>query len=157
MLSELGGGDAPLWQTWHVDGVTFAEFHNFEATGNQYHRTPEPPWSKHEHNGRCAKVAIARMREWGDAEGACELSNWLNNLKASGAERDKQRKPNTTRTRPEHSSLRPLRPLRPFFQNRRTTNGLRRLATPGLNVAPFPGTCHRDRHGSPRQRTTTAL
>lgn len=139
MLSELGGGDAPLWKTWHVDGVTFAEFHNFEATGNQYHRTPEPPWSKHEHNGRCAKVAIARMREWGDSEGAQELSNWLNNLKVSGAERGKQRNPNTTRTRPEHSS--PPSPPFPSSVLSEQRNDKRTSASGdagGLDLSLFP-------------------
>jgi hypothetical protein len=126
-----------LWQTWHVDGVTFAEFHNFEATGNQYHRTPEPPWSKHEHNGRCAKVAIARMREWGDAEGARELSNRLNNLKASGGERGKQRGPNTTRTRPEHPS--PPSPPSPSSVLSEQRNNKQTSASGdagGLDVAP---------------------
>lgn len=63
-----------LVQTWEVDGEVFGEFTKFRPRGNRYHRTPEPPWSEHHHQGTCAATAAHRAREWGDTAEAERLS-----------------------------------------------------------------------------------
>lgn len=53
-----------LVRLWDCDDVTFGEVTNWTATGNTHHRTPEPPWSTHEHVGFCCNAGLARAREW---------------------------------------------------------------------------------------------
>lgn len=62
-----------LIRTWQADGRTFAEVTNHHPSGNLYHRTPEPPWSKHEHNGACLPHAIHRARDVGNMKEADRL------------------------------------------------------------------------------------
>lgn len=62
LLEELT--DAGLWQAWECDEVSFAEVTNWEARGNQYHRTPEPPFSNHTHNPTCIHTAMYQARQW---------------------------------------------------------------------------------------------
>jgi len=72
---------AGLIRAWEVDGARFAEFTGFRPRGNRYHRTPEPPWSDHEHRGRCLATAIHRAREWGDTASAESLSIRMKQLR----------------------------------------------------------------------------
>lgn len=84
LLGQLGQGvdeDGGLWASWEVDGVTFAELRNWKASGNRYHRTPEPPDSAHEHQGACLSTAIHRAREWGALDEAERLSRRLKEIR----------------------------------------------------------------------------
>lgn len=81
LMGELGGGENPLWLTWECDGVTFGEMWNWRPTGNCYHRTPEPPWSAHEHNGACFPTAIYRAKAWRDGAEVEKLSNAFKDLR----------------------------------------------------------------------------
>jgi hypothetical protein len=81
LIEELGTGELPLWRTWVVDGITFAELTTGKARGNRYHRTPEPPWSDHAHSGACVPTAIHRAREWGFLEIAEALSLQLKKIR----------------------------------------------------------------------------
>jgi hypothetical protein len=73
-LEELGVGDLPLYKPWVVDGVTFGELTTGHDRGNRFHRTPEPPWTTHRHQGACLASAIARARDWGSSEEVARLS-----------------------------------------------------------------------------------
>lgn len=84
LLRELGTGldeNDVLWRTWVRDGVTFAEMATWRATGNVWHRTPEPPWSEHVHTVPCLPSAIRQARGWGYLEEARFLTRTLNDLR----------------------------------------------------------------------------
>jgi len=70
-----------LLRTWTCDGVTFGEVTNWKPTGNAYHRSPEPPWSTHEHRGFCLRSAISRSRDWSDPQETENLVLRLNELR----------------------------------------------------------------------------
>lgn len=55
---------ADLIVTWEVDGATFGKWTGAVCTGNRFHSTPEPPGSKHEHNGYCLSTAIRQAKLW---------------------------------------------------------------------------------------------
>lgn len=85
LLQELGTGvdeTDVLWRTWEHDGVRFAEMTAWKASGNAWHRTPEPPWSEHIHTAPCLPSAIARAREWGFLEESRFLSRLLIDLRS---------------------------------------------------------------------------
>lgn len=84
LLNQLGEGELPLWRSWEIDGVIFAELYAFKPTGNRYHRTPEPPASEHVHQGACLSTAIHRAREWGQTQIAETLSKQLRHLRDRG-------------------------------------------------------------------------
>lgn len=79
MLAELQREE--LVATWETDGVTFGQIARWKATGNRYHRTPEPPKSSHVHGGGCLPTAIHRAREWGFNDEAVRLSLLLKELR----------------------------------------------------------------------------
>ena len=64
-----------------MDGVRFADLTGWKASGNRYHRTPEPTWSEHVHHGACITTAIHRAKEWGDLETAARLSLQLKEIR----------------------------------------------------------------------------
>jgi hypothetical protein len=70
-----------LLRTWDADGQAFAELTGFHATGNIWHRTPEPPWSTHRHGNACVHSAMARAREWGDRTEVENLSNQIKEIR----------------------------------------------------------------------------
>jgi hypothetical protein len=84
LLKQLGEGELPLWRSWEVDGVIFAELYAFKPTGNRYHRTPEPPGSEHAHQGACLSTAIHHARKWGQLDVAEALSRQLRALRDRG-------------------------------------------------------------------------
>jgi len=59
-----------LVKVWTVDGVIFGELYGFHATGNRYHRTPEPPseagFPGHMHTGACVATALGQAKDWGE-------------------------------------------------------------------------------------------
>lgn len=54
-----------IWRAWVIGGVRFGELIGERRTGRVAHSTPEPPWSKHQHTGACAPMAIRQARIWG--------------------------------------------------------------------------------------------
>lgn len=107
LLLELGTGERPLWKTWVVDGVTFAELATGKDRGNRYHRTPEPPWSIHHHQGACLATAIARVRDWGHPEELERLSLLMRQI------RDRKRTGSGARSLPGGPSPSPPSPPSP--------------------------------------------
>lgn len=58
-----------LLREWELDGARFVEVVGFpprrpRSPEETWHRTPEPPWSAHVHDGRCLPTAIARARDF---------------------------------------------------------------------------------------------
>lgn len=80
-LEELGGGDDPLWRSWEIDGVSFAELTGARAGRRNFHETPEPPWSEHVCNGFCGKSAIYQAVQWGMLDFAESLRMRLRDLR----------------------------------------------------------------------------
>jgi hypothetical protein len=131
-----------LIRTWEVDGVKFGELVDFAVTGNTWHRTPEPGWSGHEHNGRCIKSAINKARIYGFHDEAKALSIKLKELRERAKVREAEREPQRDRVReperqPEHSS--PPSPPSPL-RNTATTAGARARAElrPAEGPQPSP-------------------
>lgn len=80
-------GEGALVKLWTVDGVQWGEMTGWRQTGNLNHRTPEPPWSTHVHDGRCVTTALARAREWGDAAEVERLSLLLKKIREQRSSR----------------------------------------------------------------------
>jgi hypothetical protein len=85
LLSELGSGEDPLWSSWQIDGVEFAELSTGRPRGNRYHRTPEPPGSSHVHTGACLSTAVSRAVQWNPEPEAQRLSIQLKELRSRKA------------------------------------------------------------------------
>lgn len=87
LLDELAtdvDGDGGLVRTWEDDGIVWGEFTGFKSRGNRWHRTPEPPWSLHDHQGACLSTAIRQARDCGQRELSESLSMRLNQLRDRG-------------------------------------------------------------------------
>ena len=54
-----------LLALYESDGQIFAEWVNFQQHSRRFHRSPEPPWSTHEHSTRCGKTGRAIAHTWG--------------------------------------------------------------------------------------------
>lgn len=80
-LDELGRGDDPLWRSWEIDGVFFAELTGARAGRRNFHETPEPPWSDHVCTRFCGKSAIFQAVQWGMLDFANELRIRLRDLR----------------------------------------------------------------------------
>jgi hypothetical protein len=84
-------GAGALVKLWTVDGVQWGEMTGWKQTGNLNHRTPEPPWSVHEHDGRCVTTALARAREWGPRDDVEKLTLQLKRIREQNSNRGRSR------------------------------------------------------------------
>jgi hypothetical protein len=111
-------GEGPLIKLWSVDGVQWGEMTGWRATGNLQHRTPEPPWSEHQHDGRCATTALARAREWGSSGEVESLSFLIKKIRGQNSNRARA----GFKAEPE-PSLSPLSPLSSSSPSSPSSNG----------------------------------